>query len=366
MSRFNLNSVGERLSFRVDQQSFSFEAVEHPHAPGEVHAAEGGKAFVFRVRELQAPHGDYAFKVLKSAHRDPSLVAVCARLDPLKGSAGFTVCRRLCLTPTSAADLIRQSPDLSFAILMPWIGGLSWFDALQKGRHGEALLNQDQCRQLAFNLVNILLQLEEEGNAHCDLSGPNVLFNPTTLQVELIDVEDFYMPGLQPPKAIPAGTPGYQHRTSATGQWNPLGDRFAGAVLLCEMLGWYDDEVRRQCSGESYFSAGELQQPTARQRLASLKTAVSRHGDQLGRLLEQAWNSSTLTDCPSFREWWAACSPFEFVELSRPPRIIWSPLSAAGSNPVVAWEPLSPQASTDAVVRWEGGSSGNDPQGGNS
>src|SRR3954469_8726765 len=122
----------DHVAFRVGQRDFSFEVVEHPNAPDQVHAMEGGKATVFHLREQRAPHSEYALKVMKKQYMDPMLVDVCNSLDFLKQRAGLRVCERTCLSPQTARDVIQQFPTLQYSILMPWIRKLSWFDVLQK------------------------------------------------------------------------------------------------------------------------------------------------------------------------------------------------------------------------------------------
>src|SRR5690606_41719315 len=91
---------------------------------------------------------------------------------------------------------------------------------------------------------------------------------PSVELTSRVDVGDLYTPWLTPPPMVPAGTPGYQDRqVSQTGQWHAAGDRFAGAVLMAEMLGWAHAEVRESAFGESYFDPEELLQHTKRYHL---------------------------------------------------------------------------------------------------
>jgi hypothetical protein len=163
--------------------------------------------------------------------------------------------------------------------------------------------------------------MEQNGIAHCDLSGPNVLLpmlagqtadgRPQTAYrppstVELVDVEGLYAPGLPRPEALPSGSSGYAHRTAREGLWGPTADRFAGAVLLAEMLGWGDESVREACYGETYFDPAEMpaQGGSNPPRYRTLIAALARHyGQPVADLFERAWTSETLADCPTFGEW---------------------------------------------------------------
>jgi tRNA A-37 threonylcarbamoyl transferase component Bud32 len=289
-------TAGEQFCLEIEARTIDFIAREHPNAPGMAHAVEGGKATVFRVTDT-ATRKDYALKVMRMQHRDPELVAVCERQRALRAARGLAACDRICLTQTTAAGSLQRYHDLEYAILMQWMTGRTWFDAV-KSRAG---LARDQSLRLALRLASVLQQLERHQLAHCDISGGNVIFDAATLDVELIDVEDMYGPGFARPRAVPAGTQGYQHRTSASGQWCAEGDRFAGAVLLAEMLGWCDRGVRAAAWGESYFDPAELQLDC--ERYALLRAALDAHGAALGALLDRAWRSADLAQCPSLADW---------------------------------------------------------------
>ena len=67
-----------------------------------------------------------ALKVFKTRYRLPALVALADKLAPFTSLPGLQVCRRIILTPQRYKELLRQHPDLIYAVLMPWIAGLTW------------------------------------------------------------------------------------------------------------------------------------------------------------------------------------------------------------------------------------------------
>jgi serine/threonine protein kinase len=197
-----------------------------------------------------------ALKVFRARFRTPALVSQAEKLAAFADLLGLTVCRRTVLTPQRNADLLRREPDLTYAVLMPWIEGPTWVEVMLEKRP----LTPQQALDLARAFADILSRMEQNGIAHCDLSGPNVLLpmlaqptadrRPQTAYrppstVELVDVEGLYAPGLPRPEALPSGSSGYAHRTAREGLWGPTADRFAGAVLLAEMLGWGDESRAR-------------------------------------------------------------------------------------------------------------------------
>ena len=214
--------------------------------------------------------------------------------------------------------------------------------------------SRERGRAHARDLAEMLARMEERGLAHCDLSGPNVLLpamaegSPNTppnrsvqLPIELVDVEQMYAPGLDRPATLPAGSPGYAHRTATAGLWEPAADRFAGAVLIAEMLGWADGRVRADAWGESYFEPGELQQDGDRLRtlVEALRTEA---GEGVSDLFLRAWTSETLADCPTFGDWLLALPDSAISQYNQP----IASTQAPGSVPTRAPEPyFTPQAS---------------------
>ena len=83
---------------------------------------------------------------------------------------------------------------------------------------------------------------------------------PEGAAVELVDVEQMYSPKMDRPDVLLAGSPGYAaHRTVHSGLWSSYADRFAGAVIIAEMLGWSDPAIVNRAWGESYFDQHEMQ-----------------------------------------------------------------------------------------------------------
>jgi tRNA A-37 threonylcarbamoyl transferase component Bud32 len=285
----------------IDNHRALFQVVEHPNAPGVTHSMKAGKATVYHLKDVDSGE-EYALKVMKHRYRVPSLEEVCRQLDALKTLPGLMVCERRCLSPTSAPLTLQQYENLTYAILMPWMQGKSWFDFMQIGKRDGATMSQQRSLLLACNFARILARLEHQGIAHCDLSPANMILNERTLQAELIDVEDIYGPGFAQPDFISKGTECYQHHTSQAGQWGPDVDRFAAAILISEILGWYDPDVVAASAEESYFDSAELQTDNCG-RLETLSWAVARHGAAAAELLEHAWGSDTFAECPTLNDW---------------------------------------------------------------
>ncbi len=331
-------NVGDELTLN----GVTYRIAEHPAAPGIPYGQEGRAGIVYCLETLtptprpdglppsplplgegKGGRGDgvrAALKVFRARFRTPALVSQAEKLAAFADLPGLTVCRRTVLTRAQNADLLQQHPDLIYAVLMPWIEGPTWVEVMLEKRP----LTPQQALDLARAFADILSRMEQNGIAHCDLSGPNVLlpmlagqtadgrpqtaYSPSST-VELVDVEGLYAPGLPRPEALPSGSSGYAHRTAREGLWGPTADRFAGAVLLAEMLGWGDESVREACYGETYFDPAEMpaQGGANPPRYRTLLSALARHyGQPVADLFERAWTSETLADCPTFGEWLVA------------------------------------------------------------
>jgi len=302
-----------------------YRVAEHPSAPGIAYGQEGRQGIVYQLHAADGQRA--ALKLFKARYRLPALVAQAQAITPFAAIPGLEVCARTVLSPLRYGDLARQHPDLSYAVIMPWVSGPTWLDVVLERR----ALTPAQSLAVARALALLLATMEEQQIAHCDLSAPNLLLPgllepPSSQPVALVDVEQIYAPGLNRPDALPGGSAGYAHRTAPAGLWSAVSDRFAGAILLAEILGWGIPEVRAVAGEESYFEPEELQQPGA--RYATLIRQLDMvWGVAISGLLERSWRSDTLADCPTFGEWLVAL-PDAPIEVVHAPG-----LSTIGSSP---------------------------------
>lgn len=292
--------IGQEL--QID--NVTYHLTEHPAAPGMPYGQEGRAAVVYQL--LSTDGKMQALKVFKPHYRLPILVGQAEKIAPYATLPGLQVCERTVLSARRHGTLLRQYPDLTYAILMPWVAGPTWTSLLLEKR----ALSPEQGLALARSLAYVLAGMEEHGLAHCDLSGSNLLLPglislPTVARrsaVELVDMEQLYSSDLKRPETLPGGSPGYVHIATSESFWSAYADRFAGAVLLAEILGWCEAKVRKTAWGENYFAPDEVQRES--ERAQTLTTALTLHwGESVVHLFEQAWRSDTLAACPTFGEW---------------------------------------------------------------
>lgn len=293
--------------------SVPYRVAEHPAVTGYPYGQEGRQGTVYQlVSEESGAGGLRALKVFKPWHRRPGLVSLGHRMKPFATLGALSVCRRTVVTPQQHQALLQAHPDLLYAVIMPWVEGPTWMEVMLDRRP----LTPEQCLGFARTLTSALTDMEQHILAHCDLSGANLLLPGLVpgatdqWAVALVDVEQIYGPGLDRPEALPGGSSGYAHKGATEGLWASNADRFAGAILLAEILGWSDERIRSSAWGETYFDVHEM--PTGvpgraegdTERYELLYEVLNdRYGSGVAGLLDRAWRSENLAECATFGEW---------------------------------------------------------------
>jgi tetratricopeptide (TPR) repeat protein len=284
----------------------TYKIAKHPAVIGIdiPYGQEGRQGIVYQLYSDSVSKA--ALKVFRSRFREAESVKISSHYKAYKHLPGLQVCERLILTKANHRELISKYEDLSQAVLMPWINGPTWADILLERQ----ALSLQQCLSLAGSLAYLLLNLEERELAHCDLSASNLILpyleEEASYPIELVDIEQMYSPNAEKPEALPGGTKGYAPAYLHEGIWTPYGDRFSGAILLSEMLGWSSEAVRAAAASDmSYFEETDIQKDNERYHIL-LEALEQEWGKELANLLRRAWESTSLEECPSFHEWWDA------------------------------------------------------------
>jgi len=284
-----------------------YEFVPHPHFPGDesaVFVVEGGEAFVYQLRERSDAGTMYALKVMKPIYRSEQCVRVAAALVAHKDVPGLFLGHRLCLTKATAPGVIAAFPDLEYATLMPWLASKTWAGVLSDAT-ASAAYTSTKARSLAAATANVLWYLEAHNLVHTDIAGGNILVAPNYERVELLDIEGLATLTMPVPTWRSQGSPGYQHpKLDKRGQWRLEGDRFAGAILLTEMLTWWHPLVRAYTAddAETLFAPDELQTSDF-PRWYAVRDTLWHMNPTLLALFDQAWASSDLAQCPPLSSW---------------------------------------------------------------
>lgn len=278
----------------IDRIAYSFP--EHPFAKGMPYGQTGRRATVYQVRDVYGRL--HALKVFTHVFRTAQIAHGAAALQPFAGLPGLQVCARLVLTRSKHSELIQQYPDLEYAVLMPWAHGQTWQEIMVSRQ----TISPPESLMLARSLSATLATMEQNNLAHCDLSGANLLIPSHGGGLALVDVEEMYAPGFERPRVLPAGSAGYAHRAVKSGIWSVEADRFAGAVILVEMLGWCDARIQSVADAEQYFSEQEMQSdcPKFEQLAQFIQTTW---GNEPATLFRRAWFSESLSNCPTSSNW---------------------------------------------------------------
>ena len=285
-------------------QSRDYRILSHPSVPMMAFGQEGRRAIVYQVAAADNG-GKYALKIYKAAYRSKNIFEHSSILSQYRSQPGLAACNQKVVLRKTDPDLIQKYPEFEYAILMPWIDGATWYDIFyQKTR-----LSLSDSRAIAQNLSQVLCNLEQQGLAHCDLSGANTIVDFSDRKVSLIDFDEMFGSAFPKPIYSPRGSEGYSHKAQREQEsWGFSADRFSGAILLVEMLIFSDDRARYSSYGESYFAQGEIHLPDTNRFLLAIQILREKGYTYAAELFKKAWNSNSLKDCPSLCEWNRALS----------------------------------------------------------
>ncbi|WP_298818551.1 serine/threonine protein phosphatase [Chloroflexus sp.] len=289
----------------IDEQleidGVNYQVCAHPALPGQAFIQEGQTG---RVVQLRATGGFVALKVQTQIH-DQALIDHAQQLQSISVIPGLQAARRIIITAANQSTLVAKHPELNYAILMPWVYGPPWQELIRHHRP----LSPIQSLTLARALAHLLAEIEQRGLVHGDLQAAHVmlpgLIDPgAAAPVALVDLETMHGVGIHR-LALPAPASPYQHPVAAQGLSI---DRFGGALLILELLGWCEEDVRAAAEPDSFFATTDLLKPTERYQL--LHAALARRwGIGPAQMLERLWQSDTPMKCPQFKDWLAILPP---------------------------------------------------------
>jgi len=325
----------------IGNETYTF--TEHPSAKGMPYGQAGRRATVYQVRNRASQLR--ALKVFTPAFRSPHIEEQADKLARYSVLPGLIACKRVVISPTENPNLISNYPDLSYSVLMPWLKGTTWQEVVMNRQ----FMTKESSLSTAERFLTMMATMESRGVAHCDLSGPNIIINLNSShnntngnnRITLIDLEDLFAIDLKRPEKLPAGSAGYAHHSVKNGIWSAEADRFSGAVIIANILGWSNRTIRDIAYGEQYFDTNEMQESCARYKLL-VNTLESDWGSPSADLFKRAWQSSSLESCPRFSEWTEALKiEIPNVELSDTRSTQVESSVVLTSGPVTGWRSIS-------------------------
>jgi RIO-like serine/threonine protein kinase len=270
----------------------------------------GRKSDILQLKSYDT-EGLYALKVFKPEFaRYYSYAQERMIQDKLATSHGFNwVHQRIMLHSRHDGSILNQYPIFQNAILMPWIESPPWgtikMAYINDIKHIDtSMFNDKTAANLALLLSQALAELEINGMAHGDICDSNVLIDLAKNQITIVDVEDMYMSHLAYPDVTLQGTPSYQFNADFSA-WTPYADRFAGALLICELLCLPQlSQDNRLAISEGYFLQEDINNRNTRcVEYIALCEKLQAISPELNKLFVATWTATTLEQCPSLTKW---------------------------------------------------------------
>jgi serine/threonine protein kinase len=274
----------------------------------------GDRAIVYRLIRSN-DNREFALKVFLDTYQDAynrkSFVYFQNTLPSIP--AFGWVRQRMLLTEQDDAALIAQFPELRNAIVMPWFD-LPQVDVvrqkLKKSSHDISVTaSQNTCKHFGQLLAETLAQLEHLGIAHGDIASSNVLIDWDKHELYIIDIEDMYHASLDQPITTQdsvGGTGGYRFSDKFT-SWQAAADRFAGALLISELLTLSSVACHEVSFSESYFHQDNLDTREFNLEEDNLYQVLYDEIDQINvkarDLLKSAWLTSDISKLPTLKQW---------------------------------------------------------------
>lgn len=287
--------IGEVIQIFGEKYTFQ----RHPKTVIEMtFKQEGRRAIVYQIKRHD--NNLFALKVFKSRFRVPSLKDSSEHLKNLESFEGLRAAKRRILIQPE--PIIEQHSELEYAMLMPWIKGKTWNDILLGAQQSGASLEKSTAISLCSQFLRVMEGLEKVGIAHTDVAPGNVVIGDQKIDVQLLDLEDLYLPGIQtPPRGTHnIGASGYNHHSGAS-YWRPEGDRYATAIMAAEMLVLSNPQLARQVSEVGYFTA-QHRTSEAASRFSQAERWLRDIAPEFATVFRRAWEANTLDECPPIYE----------------------------------------------------------------
>ncbi|MBV9455501.1 MAG: hypothetical protein JOZ19_15515 [Rubrobacter sp.] len=306
----------------------------HPQAPYLPYRQKAGRARVYQLLNKEDQY--FALKEFKKRYRKPALIDSYKNLHRVENFEGLRAAKRRIVLPSDPTA--KRYPSLEYAMLMPWIHGKTWFDVLGQTREGESYPDLSIAIELCDRFLEIMEALEKAGMAHTDISPGNVMVGFDPIDVQLLDLEEMYMPGVDAPPEQNTGSAGYRHRSGET-TWKPEGDRYAAAVLAAEMLILAKPALARKATDEGFFR-GNCEAPEGKARFKDVRPWLKKVSPEFAKVFERSWFAKSLEGCPRISE---LREPIKkLTNSSVEPSVL--------SDPGVVWKLLGAQENQDSSM----------------
>lgn len=280
----------------------------HPEVERIAFVSEGKKADVVQVRNDQ---GDlFALKVFKKIYRTNEIIESDKHLEGLQTYQGMQAAKRNVILPDN--PIVQEFYELEYAVLMPWLKGQTWFDILHKFRLKQFDISKSQAITVCKNFLGVISNLESAGVAHTDISSGNVMIDFETSDVQLLDLEDIFIPRMPPPNKQNIGSIGYQHISCENAQsyWCAEGDRYSSTVLAGEIL-LLSNPAFADLVKENSFFEGNRGNSGIDEKYQKAKIYLKSLSPKFAAKFDLAWRSEKLQHCNPIASLYSVVSEME-------------------------------------------------------
>jgi hypothetical protein len=250
---------------------------------------------------------------------------------------------------------------------------MEWVDGAPLNRHVEGLLDDRMALwRLSLEWRDLVWSLERSEIAHGDLQHGNVLVDPASGRMRLVDPDAMWVPAMRGLEAAELGHPNYQHPGRARSDFGPDLDRFSALVVYTALraLAEEPDLWERYDTGENLlFVAADFRRPRESSLLAELRELPAPLPD-LARLVVRCCEGD-LAGMPAIPTF--GWEPGESTaERPRTPLRDWiadRPLARARAAPAGSWarpgrgRPPLLERLRSLALRWLGSGAGGRPPG---
>src|SRR5687767_5076842 len=163
---------------KIDGKVFVVQPDPDPDMAHRPYIELGGSGLVVQLL-LTNDDNYHALKVFNNPEK--SLIKITKNLEKnnIDQLPGLFAAQRIIINPNERpySELINKHPFLEYSVLMPWIGGYTWFEILANndGKSKISNFNKETSVYYASKLAYVLASLEAEGYAHCDICSNNII-----------------------------------------------------------------------------------------------------------------------------------------------------------------------------------------------
>jgi Mg-chelatase subunit ChlD len=320
----------------------------------------GGRAVIYQIRNT-THNTVHALKVFKDGFRESYNSRNFTFFQTaLTNIPGFEwVPQRLLINPNDDKALLDQHPYLENAIVMPWFA-LPKLDEIRDSIKKEELTNiASKSKQFASLFAYALAELENRGIAHGDIATSNVFFDWDNDRLVIIDIEDMFHTSLVRPIHLEnavGGTPNYRFSTQFT-SWQSSADRFAGAIMISEILTLADDTCIQASASETYFNADDIANRERNgieiPRFKTVYEALNDINAKASEYLKTCWNAKAteIDKLPKLSEWRDALGKPSETLITRLLNLFSSPTAAPAKPASAPTEPAPAQTKSTQPQR---------------